>query len=167
MLGMGIITWNDNSLAQSFVSTNLWDDVNDSWPPFTSIARKKRTIKSSWKLQAPLSSTKTKKIKENGRRGQTTTKRRPSPPTLRRQLIVSRIIIHTNHNKQTIKRRTVTMLRSGLSKAALRAARPSATTTRFMSGKIIKFGVDGRNAMLKGVETLADAVQVSKSRSIS
>eukprot|EP00529_Nitzschia_sp_RCC80_P012015 CAMPEP_0113493054 /NCGR_PEP_ID=MMETSP0014_2-20120614/28394_1 /TAXON_ID=2857 /ORGANISM="Nitzschia sp." /LENGTH=582 /DNA_ID=CAMNT_0000386905 /DNA_START=1006 /DNA_END=2754 /DNA_ORIENTATION=+ /assembly_acc=CAM_ASM_000159 len=59
------------------------------------------------------------------------------------------------------------MLRSGLSKAASRsaavtaAARPSTTTTRLMSGKIIKFGVDGRNAMLKGVETLADAVQVT------
>jgi hypothetical protein len=29
-----------------------------------------------------------------------------------------------------------------------------------MSGKAIKFGVEGRAAMLKGVETLADAVQV-------
>jgi chaperonin GroEL (HSP60 family) len=29
-----------------------------------------------------------------------------------------------------------------------------------MSAKEIKFGVDGRTAMLKGVETLADAVQV-------
>jgi hypothetical protein len=30
-----------------------------------------------------------------------------------------------------------------------------------MSGKEIKFGVEGRAAMLKGVDTLADAVQVS------
>lgn len=29
-----------------------------------------------------------------------------------------------------------------------------------MGGKEIKFGVDGRTAMLKGVDTLADAVQV-------
>ena len=33
--------------------------------------------------------------------------------------------------------------------------------TRTMSGKEIKFGVEGRAAMLKGVDTLADAVQVS------
>lgn len=32
---------------------------------------------------------------------------------------------------------------------------------RHMSGKEIKFGVEGRAAMLKGVELLADAVQVS------
>lgn len=31
---------------------------------------------------------------------------------------------------------------------------------RLMSGKEIKFGVEGRAAMLKGVDTLADAVQV-------
>ena len=31
------------------------------------------------------------------------------------------------------------------------------------SGKEIKFGVDGRAAMLKGVDMLADAVQVSDS----
>lgn len=34
-------------------------------------------------------------------------------------------------------------------------------STRAMSGKEIKFGVEGRAAMLKGVDTLADAVQVS------
>ena len=33
--------------------------------------------------------------------------------------------------------------------------------TRAMSGKEIKFGVEGRAAMLKGVDTLANAVQVS------
>ena len=35
---------------------------------------------------------------------------------------------------------------------------------RAMSGKDIKFGVEGRAAMLKGVDTLADAVQVSNFR---
>lgn len=59
----------------------------------------------------------------------------------------------------------LTMLRSGLSKAVSSAARTRPSTTagasRFMSGKLIKFGVDGRNAMLRGVDTLADAVQVS------
>ena len=34
--------------------------------------------------------------------------------------------------------------------------------TRAMSGKEIKFGVEGRAAMLKGVNLLADAVQVSQ-----
>jgi chaperonin GroEL (HSP60 family) len=33
--------------------------------------------------------------------------------------------------------------------------------SRAMSGKVIKFGVEGRAAMLRGVDTLADAVQVS------
>lgn len=33
-----------------------------------------------------------------------------------------------------------------------------------MAGKEIKFGVEGRAAMLKGVETLADAVQVGFSQ---
>jgi methylaspartate ammonia-lyase len=31
-----------------------------------------------------------------------------------------------------------------------------------MSGKDIKFGIEGRAAMLKGVDLLADAVQVSR-----
>ena len=35
-----------------------------------------------------------------------------------------------------------------------------------MSGKEIKFGVEGRAAMLKGVDTLADAVQVRIVRKI-
>lgn len=33
--------------------------------------------------------------------------------------------------------------------------------SRAMSGKVIKFGVEGRAAMLRGVDTLADAVQVT------
>jgi hypothetical protein len=37
---------------------------------------------------------------------------------------------------------------------------------RLMS-KQIKFGVEGRAAMLKGVDTLADAVQVRTSRKLS
>jgi len=45
-----------------------------------------------------------------------------------------------------------------LSKLSLRTSRPLA---RHMSGKDIKFGVEGRAAMLKGVNMLADAVQVT------
>lgn len=57
------------------------------------------------------------------------------------------------------------MLRSGLSRAVSRAAAPRHDgALRFMGGKIIKFGVDGRTAMLKGVDTLADAVQVRVNR---
>ena len=54
------------------------------------------------------------------------------------------------------------MMRSALhsSRVLSRVARPN-NGLRFMS-KEIKFGVDGRAAMLKGVDTLADAVQVSK-----
>jgi hypothetical protein len=40
--------------------------------------------------------------------------------------------------------------------------RSSLLTRRFLSaGKDIRFGVDGRNRMLAGVDILADAVQVS------
>jgi hypothetical protein len=59
------------------------------------------------------------------------------------------------------------MLRSGLSKAVSRTAAASLNKAnnvgalRFMSAKEIKFGVDGRTAMLRGVDVLADAVQVS------
>jgi len=54
------------------------------------------------------------------------------------------------------------MIRTGL-QAGLRAASRRSTNVgslRFMS-KEIKFGVEGRNAMLVGVNTLADAVQVT------
>ena len=34
-------------------------------------------------------------------------------------------------------------------------------SVRFMGGKELKFGIEGRAAMLKGVDLLADAVQVS------
>lgn len=54
------------------------------------------------------------------------------------------------------------MLRTGL-QAGLRAASRKSNTNvgalRCMS-KEIRFGVEGRNAMLEGVNTLADAVQV-------
>ena len=53
------------------------------------------------------------------------------------------------------------MLRTGL-QAGLRVASRKSNNVgaqRFMS-KEIKFGVEGRNAMLVGVNTLADAVQV-------
>ena len=60
------------------------------------------------------------------------------------------------------------MMRSALqksgafaSKTMMSKASPSSSigSVRGMA-KDIKFGVDGRSAMLKGVETLADAVQV-------
>lgn len=51
------------------------------------------------------------------------------------------------------------MLSSALQKTARRAMmRPKLISRGF--AKEIKFGVDGRAAMLKGVDTLADAVQV-------
>ncbi|VEU39594.1 unnamed protein product [Pseudo-nitzschia multistriata] len=55
------------------------------------------------------------------------------------------------------------MLRTGLQaglRAVSRKANNNAGALRFMS-KEIKFGVDGRNGMLEGVNTLADAVQVT------
>ena len=55
------------------------------------------------------------------------------------------------------------MIRSTLQQA-YRKSTPAVKSNgalRFMGGKEIKFGVDGRAAMLKGVDTLADAVQVS------
>ncbi len=48
-------------------------------------------------------------------------------------------------------------MRTVLQRSANRSLRPAA---RMMSGKEIKFGVDGRAAMLRGVDLLADAVQV-------
>jgi len=44
--------------------------------------------------------------------------------------------------------------------AATRGSRMAIGATRSMSGKEIKFGVEGRAAMLRGVDLLADAVQV-------
>ena len=49
------------------------------------------------------------------------------------------------------------MMRTALQRSASRSLRP---TARMMSGKEIKFGVEGRAAMLRGVDLLADAVQV-------
>ncbi len=49
--------------------------------------------------------------------------------------------------------------------ASLRSVRGSSKvigSVRFMGGKELKFGIEGRAAMLKGVDLLADAVQVSK-----
>ena len=73
---------------------------------------------------------------------------------------------HTPHPlTKTRQQQSETMLRSGLLKAASRAAtrvNNNNGALRFMSAKEIKFGVDGRTAMLHGVETLADAVQVRK-----
>jgi hypothetical protein len=59
------------------------------------------------------------------------------------------------------------MLRTGL-QAGLRVASRKSNNVgaqRFMS-KEIKFGVEGRNAMLVGVNTLADAVQVRYEKKI-
>eukprot|EP00559_Dactyliosolen_fragilissimus_P004114 CAMPEP_0184861488 /NCGR_PEP_ID=MMETSP0580-20130426/6163_1 /TAXON_ID=1118495 /ORGANISM="Dactyliosolen fragilissimus" /LENGTH=578 /DNA_ID=CAMNT_0027359005 /DNA_START=100 /DNA_END=1836 /DNA_ORIENTATION=- len=55
------------------------------------------------------------------------------------------------------------MMRSSLgkSRAIARVAAKAIGSTRYLSGKEIKFGVEGRAAMLKGVDLLADAVQVT------
>lgn len=53
------------------------------------------------------------------------------------------------------------LLKKTTSNAASRIASKAMGATRSMSGKEIKFGVEGRAAMLKGVNMLADAVQVS------
>jgi len=57
------------------------------------------------------------------------------------------------------------MLSAALRKtAAAAASRSSSNVSRIVSrgfAKEIKFGVEGRAAMLNGVNTLADAVQVS------
>ena len=47
------------------------------------------------------------------------------------------------------------------STTATKIASKAIGATRAMSGKEIKFGVEGRAAMLNGVNLLADAVQVS------
>jgi hypothetical protein len=56
----------------------------------------------------------------------------------------------------------IKMMRSALqaSRVASRAAPRSIGATRFFGAKDIKFGVEGRAAMLRGVDLLADAVQV-------
>jgi chaperonin GroEL len=46
--------------------------------------------------------------------------------------------------------------------ASSKIASKAIGATRSMSGKDIKFGVEGRAAMLNGVNLLADAVQVSQ-----
>jgi hypothetical protein len=58
----------------------------------------------------------------------------------------------------------VTMLSSALTSSARSSSRIAAATSRRVLtrgfAKEIKFGVEGRAAMLRGVDTLADAVQV-------
>lgn len=58
------------------------------------------------------------------------------------------------------------MIRSALnaSKLAQRVTPRSNGAIRTMAGKEIKFGVEGRAAMLRGVDLLADAVQVRASQ---
>ena len=57
------------------------------------------------------------------------------------------------------------MLQASLRRAGASASASASSSTRgairHMSGKEIKFGVEGRAAMLKGVDLLADAVQVT------
>ena len=53
------------------------------------------------------------------------------------------------------------MLLNKTTASASKIASKAMGATRAMSGKEIKFGVDGRAAMLRGVNLLADAVQVS------
>lgn len=57
------------------------------------------------------------------------------------------------------------MIHAALTKSngASRIAASALGATRTMAGKEIKFGVDGRAAMLNGVNLLADAVQVRTS----
>lgn len=45
--------------------------------------------------------------------------------------------------------------------STLRKSASNARGLRRMSGKVVKFGVEGRAKMLAGVNLLADAVQVS------
>lgn len=53
------------------------------------------------------------------------------------------------------------MLLNKTTASASKIASKAMGATRAMSGKEIKFGVEGRAAMLRGVNLLADAVQVS------
>jgi hypothetical protein len=54
------------------------------------------------------------------------------------------------------------MIRSALQQASRKTTVKSTSgALRFMGGKEIKFGVEGRAAMMRGVDVLADAVQVS------
>lgn len=58
------------------------------------------------------------------------------------------------------------MIRSSLnaSKLAARVTSRNNGAIRTMAGKDIRFGVEGRAAMLRGVDILADAVQVRFSK---
>lgn len=56
------------------------------------------------------------------------------------------------------------MMFASIQRAGARAALARSSNTRVISrgfAKEIKFGVEGRAAMLRGVDVLADAVQVS------
>lgn len=55
------------------------------------------------------------------------------------------------------------MMQSAIKKSGnvAKIASEALGATRSMSGKEIKFGTEGRAAMLRGVDLLADAVQVS------
>ena len=65
------------------------------------------------------------------------------------------------------KRRVIVALKifyaffSGIMLSTLRKSASNARGLRRMSGKVVKFGVEGRAKMLAGVNLLADAVQVS------
>jgi hypothetical protein len=51
-------------------------------------------------------------------------------------------------------------MRQGTARVARRAVQQQNVTRGMATGKDLKFGVEGRAAMLAGVEKLADAVQV-------
>ena len=69
------------------------------------------------------------------------------------------LIFFSSPVQQTIR---LKMMRSALqaSRVASRAAPRSIGAARFFGAKDIKFGVEGRAAMLRGVDLLTDAVQV-------
>ena len=70
--------------------------------------------------------------------------------------------INPSQNLQIVEnlfRSEIMMMRTAFQRSASRSLRP---TARMMSGKEIKFGVEGRAAMLRGVDLLADAVQVRR-----
>lgn len=62
----------------------------------------------------------------------------------------------------SLKRALVASKQVGTFSSRITASTPNVGARRLFSGKEIKFGVDGRAAILKGVDLLADAVQVCR-----
>ena len=83
--------------------------------------------------------------------------------TLPAQPSVCKFSLSQNRPKKILEE----MMRAAFRKTGAIASRKGLSSsymgaTRAMSGKEIKFGVEGRAAMLRGVDTLADAVQVRR-----